>query len=141
LIEQGESNTLEFKRQIEARQGNIDEFVESIVAFANAKGGIILLGVDDDTTIHGLSDKDSEERISSIVRSHCIPEPKYECMKRMLGEKEILLIKVEEGSDKPYTVWQKGIFIRAGSSDRIAERYELDEIYRQKTGTSIRSID
>jgi len=135
LIEQGESNTLEFKRQIEVRQGDVDEFVESMVAFANTKGGIILLGVDDDTTIHGLSDKDSEERIRSIVRSHCIPEPKYEFMKRSLGEKEILVIKVEEGSDKPYTVWQRGVFIRAGSSDRTAERNELDEIYGQKTGT------
>jgi hypothetical protein len=132
LIEQGESNTLEFKRQIESRPTDVNEFVESIVAFANANGGIILLGVDDDTTIYGLSEKDSEERIRSIVRSHCIPEPKYECTKRSVGEKEILLIKVEEGSEKPYTVWQRGVFIRAGGSDRIAERYELDELYRRK---------
>lgn len=139
LIEQGESNTLEFKHQIETRPNDVNEFVESMAAFANAKGGILLLGVDDDTTVQGLSDKDSEERIRSIVRSHCIPEPKCECTKRLLGEKEILLIKVEEGSDKPYTVWQKGVFIRAGGSDRIAERYELDEIYRQKAGTSTSS--
>jgi len=139
LVEQGESNTVEFKRQIESRPGDVDEFVESIVAFANSKGGVILLGVDDNTQIHGLSDKDSEERINGIIRSHCVPEPKYECIRRLLGEKEILVIKVEEGSDKPYTIWQKGVFIRAGSSDRIAERYELDEIYRQKVGTSIQS--
>jgi hypothetical protein len=132
LIEQGESNTVEFKRQIESRPGDVDKFVESLVAFANLKGGVILLGVDDDTQIYGLSDKDSEERIGDIIRSHCVPEPKYECIRRWIGEKEILVIKVEEGSDKPYTVWQKGVFIRAGSSDRIAERYELDEIYRPK---------
>lgn len=136
LLEQGESGTLEFKRQIESksRQNDVTEFVESIVAFANTKGGIILLGVDDDTTVQGLSEKDSEERIRSIVRSHCIPEPKYECTKRSLNDKEILFVKVEEGSDKPYTVWQKGVFIRAGSSDRIAEKYELDEIYNRKRG-------
>jgi hypothetical protein len=138
-IEQGESNTVEFKRQIEeeSRPGNVYEFVESIVAFANSKGGIILLGVDDDGQVYGLSEKDDVDRIGKIVRSHCIPEPKYECTKRPIGEKEIMVIRVEEGSDKPYTAWQKGVFIRAGSTDRIAERYELDEIYRLKMGTGV----
>lgn len=49
---------------------------------------------------------------------------KIACTKRSLGKKEILFIKVEEGSDKPYTVWQRGVFIRAGGSDRIEEKYE-----------------
>ncbi|MGD0978056.1 MAG: ATP-binding protein [Candidatus Bathyarchaeia archaeon] len=142
LIEQGESNTVEFKRQIEgeSRQGDVYEFVESVVAFANSKGGVILLGVDNDAQVHGLSEKDDVDRIGKIVRSHCIPEPKYECMKRSIDEKEIIVIKVEEGSDKPYTAWQKGVFIRAGSTDRIAERYELDEVYRLKGGTGFRPI-
>jgi len=138
LIEQGESNTVEFKRQIESRPGDVDEFVESVVAFANLNGGVILLGVDDDTQVYGLSEKDSEERINDIVRSHCVPEPKYECKRRSISEKQILAVRVEEGSDKPYTVWQKGVFIRAGGSDRIAERYELDEMYRSKSDTSLR---
>jgi len=132
LIEQGESNTVEFKRQIESRPGDVNRFVESIVAFANSKGGVILLGVDDNAQIQGISDKDSEDRVSDVIRSHCIPEPKFECIKRQIGDNEILVIRVEEGSDKPYTVWQRGVFIRAGSSSRVAERYELDEIYRPK---------
>ncbi len=137
-IEQGESNTVEFKSQIESRPGDVNEFVESIVAFANSNGGVILLGVDDSAQIQGLSDKDSEERIGNVIRSHCISEPEYECIQRQIDEKEIIVIKVEEGLDKPYTVWQKGVFIRAGSTDRIAERYELDEIYRSRT-TSVSS--
>ncbi|MFC1486939.1 helix-turn-helix domain-containing protein [Thermoproteota archaeon] len=133
LIEQGESKNVEFKRRIESRPGDVKEFLESIVSFANSDGGVILLGVGDDTQICGLLEKDTEARINDIVRSHCIPEPKFEYIKRQVGENEIAVIKVEEGTDKPYTIWQKGVFIRAESSDRIAERYELDEIYRSKT--------
>jgi hypothetical protein len=41
LIEQGETRTVEFKSRID----DVEEFVESVVAFANTEGGIILLGV------------------------------------------------------------------------------------------------
>ena len=131
LIEQGETRTVEFKSRID----DVEEFVESVVAFANTEGGIILLGVRDDAYVCGLSEKDNKERVESIIRSHCIPYPKYECSERQLYDKKILLVRVEEGNDKPYTVRQRGPFVRAGSSDRIAERYELDEIYGQRTST------
>lgn len=131
LIEHGETNTVEFKSKID----DIEEFVESVVAFANTEGGVILLGVRDDAYVCGLSEKDNKERVESIIRSHCVPYPKYECSERQLYDKKILLVRVEEGNDKPYTVRQRGAFVRAGSSDRIAERYELDEIYRQRTST------
>lgn len=41
LIKSGESETLEFKEKFDERT------VESAVAFANAKGGMILIGVSD----------------------------------------------------------------------------------------------
>ena len=129
LIEQGETNTVEFKSKID----DIEEFVESVVAFANTRGGIILLGVRDNASVCGISERDNKERVESIIRSHCVPYPEYECLQRRLYDKSILLVRVEEGRDKPYTVRQKGVFVRAGSSDRIAEKYELDEMYQKKT--------
>ena len=43
-----------------------------------------------------------------------------------------MVIRVEEGRDKPYFVRERGPYIRANATDRIATRYEMDEIYRQK---------
>src|SRR5450759_1322809 len=48
LIKSGESETLEFKEKFDERT------VESAVAFANAKGGMILLGVSNKGTVTGV---------------------------------------------------------------------------------------
>ena len=128
LIRHGETETVEFKERI----GKSEEFVETVVAFANSKGGIILLGVDDHSNVVGLPEKEFEDTITNILRSHCTPQVKCEISRRKLDEKDIMIIRVEEGRDKPYFVRERGPYIRANATDRIATRYEMDEIYRQK---------
>lgn len=51
LISKGESETIEFKKSLSGWK----EIVETICAFSNAKGGIILVGVDDRGKVHGLT--------------------------------------------------------------------------------------
>jgi len=128
LIRRGETETVEFKEDI----GKSEEFAETVVAFANGKGGIILLGVDDHANIVGLAERDYEGIVTNILRSHCEPQVKYEISRRQLDEKGIIILRVEEGKDKPYTVREKGPYVRANATDRVATRYELDEFYRAK---------
>ena len=128
LIRRGETENIEFKEKI----GKPEEFVETVVAFANTRGGIILLGVDDHSKVVGLAEKDHEDTITNILRSHCSPQVKCEMSRRELDEKEIMVIHVEEGVDKPYFVRDRGPYVRANATDRLANRYEMDEIYGQK---------
>lgn len=128
FVRSGETDTVEFKEDI----GKPEELAETVVAFANGKGGIILLGVNDNANVAGLGQKDYESIITNILRSHCEPQAKYEMNKRQLDEKNIILLRVEEGKDKPYTVREKGVYVRANATDRVATRYELDEFYREK---------
>ena len=128
LVRRGETETVEFKEKI----GKSEEFVETVVAFANTKGGIILLGVNDYSKVVGLTEKDHEDTITNILRSHCTPQVKCEMSRRQIDEKEIMVIHVEEGEDKPYLVRDRGPYVRANATDRLANRYEIDEIYRQK---------
>ena len=48
-IQQGESETLEVKRSFDK------EAIETVCAFANAKGGYLLIGVADDAEIKSLT--------------------------------------------------------------------------------------
>jgi len=128
LISHGETETVEFKEKI----SKPEELAETVVAFANTKGGMILIGVDDHSKVVGFYEHGCEDTITSILRSHCSPELKCEISKRQIDEKDIIVMRVEEGKDKPYFVRDKGPYIRANATDRIATRYETDEIYRQK---------
>lgn len=128
IIRGGESETVEFKREI----SKPEEFAKTVVAFANGRGGLVLLGVDDNANIIGLSQRDYEDMITNIIRSHSEPQVKYDIEKRLLEEKSIMLLHVEEGSNKPYIVRGKGVFVRANATNRIATRYELDEFYEKR---------
>lgn len=128
LILHGESETVEFKEKI----GRSEKIAETAVAFANNRGGIILFGVNDASDVVGLAEGKHGETITNILRRHCNPQVRYEISKRQLEEKEIILVHVEEGRDKPYFVRERGPYIRAHATNRIMTRQEMDEIYRQK---------
>ena len=128
LISYGESETIEFMEKI----GKPEEFAATVVALANTKGGTILLGVDDHSKIIGLPENGYEDTIMKILTGNCGPLVKYEINKKQVNGKEIMIIRIEEGKDKPYFVKDKGPYIRASATDRLATRYDLDEIYRWK---------
>ena len=128
LILHGESETVEFKEKI----GRSEKIAETAVAFANKRGGVILFGVDDSSDVVGLAEGKHGETITNILRRHCNPQIRYEISKRQLEEKDIILVHVEEGRDKPYFVRERGPYIRAHATNRIMTRQEMDEIYRQK---------
>jgi len=130
IIEKGENEQVEFKERIPK---DYKEFVESIVAFANKKGGTIFLGVDDKCNIKGAISEDlDEEKLRNIVRSNCEPVIEINTKIEEIDGKKIVLINVPEGEDKPYFVKERGPFIRVGSSDRVMTRSELDQIYGKK---------
>lgn len=131
MIQHGETETLEYKEGI----GKPEEFAETAVAFANSSGGIILLGVDNHAKVVGVTDPKIEDSIANVLRSHCEEPVKYTADRRKLSEKDVIIVRVEEGKDKPYFVRDRGPYVRANGTDRIMTRYELDEIYRGKYST------
>jgi len=62
-IHLGEDATIEFKREMPRR----DNLADEIVAFTNAKGGVILIGVDDGSEIVGLNKADLDKAEKAVV--------------------------------------------------------------------------
>jgi len=130
IIRRGENLTTEFKTEL------TNEFLETVVAFANTSGGYVLLGVADDGRIRGFSAK-SNDQIENLI-GNIDPTPKFNIMERELDGKPITIIEIFEGDDKPYSHRQLGIYVRRGGSDLRATRTDWEQFYRNKTQSGIR---
>lgn len=114
LISEGEGLIVEFKERYTPR---IDQ---DIVAFANARGGTLFLGVRDDGTVAGehLSN-DMKAKINSLMRN-C--KPVIAVNFSQVGE--VVAIVVPEGMEKPYSCGS-GYFRRL---DATTQKMSHDEL-------------
>ncbi len=129
-IKGGEGPTLEFKEDLS--KGNRDQLLRAVSAFANSKiGGLLIVGVRDDSTISGFSESESEDdvrnRLINIVRDGMDPIPEFEVDFVALEEHRLTLVRVRPGHETPYSVkpLSNRIFVRAGASSRPATRDEI----------------
>jgi len=133
LLQKEEGKTLEFKENTKT----LNRIIQTIIAFANTSGGIILIGIKDGSKeVVGLKNiQKEEERISNAVSDSIFPVilPNFRfCSWR---KKDILIIDIPY-SIGPYYLKSKGpknsIFIRLGSTNRIADDFFIDDINRAK---------
>ena len=125
IIANGENSYIEFKEEgIKTK-----DLAEEIVAFANSEGGIILIGVDDDGNIVGVSDTLIEEKIMNACRNNCIPNiiPAFQSIE--IDGKTIAVITISKGLNKPYYTTDHKYYLRVGTTKRIASREELLRLF------------
>ena len=68
ILKEGETITVEFKTWIYAKdmRERISLAVDELIAFANAKGGTVYMGVEDDGTVTGCENYDCQKMIEAI---------------------------------------------------------------------------
>ncbi len=130
LIEKGETGRVEFKSEMEK---NID-FAKEITAFANGSGGYLLIGVDDNRQISGITNSAQfEEKIYNICSDSTRPVVSPELWKYEIEGKTVFCFYVSAGFSKPYAILRKGrerYYIRRGTSTREASRDELIRLFQ-----------
>ncbi len=128
LISQGENSSVEFK----SANAHPDSLAKEIVAFANTQGGTLLIGVEDDGRISGLTESvDHEVRIANIARNNVNPPINIEPVIVDMPEGRILMVRVDRGRDRPYQTLQNQFLVRVGSTNRTATQGELLRLFQQ----------
>lgn len=133
-----EGELVEFKREFSRA------VLKTVVAFANTKGGVIYLGIDDDGTVRGLDDPDSVlVAATNAIRDSIKPNPAVvaQCERVEMDGKALVGIRVERGSDRPYYLAAKGmrpegVYVRQGAASYMATEAEIIALLRESQGDS-----
>lgn len=120
LIATGESSFLEFKHKV----ASPEKIAREMVAFANTKGGKILIGVEDNGAIVGIESYYEEEFwLKQAADDICVPPIPINIEMIHAGKKDVLIIEVPESEKKPVATKGKKkrtVYIRKGEESIVA---------------------
>ena len=151
IISNGENSGVEFKRDILQNH----QLAKELVAFSNLEGGMVLLGVDDDGTIAGLTRKNLEEWVMTACRDKIRPGviPAFQTIRDVEPGKDVAVVRAPRGGDV-HSQWHENrntYYIRVGSQSREPTPQELGRLFQQRgmfradlrpvSGTSIDDLD
>lgn len=132
MINNGENSGVEFKRD------DIDNraLAKELVAFSNLSGGALLLGVEDNGTVSGITRAALEEWVMTACRDKIRPAiiPFFEIVRDVEPDKHVAIVRVAPGFSV-HSVWHNSghtYYIRVGTQSREATPEELSRLFQQR---------
>ena len=132
IIACGETSTVQFKREYTSAR----QFAEEIVAFANSKGGMIVIGVEDKTgEALGVSYEQIQSyshEIATVANDFVRPVVYLQTEVAIVADKRLLIVHVAEGTNKPYKTIGGIIWVKQGPDKRrIIENNEILSLFQE----------
>lgn len=126
LLRQNKSDSLEFRKSMTK-----DSIAKAVTIMMNTHGGDILVGVDANKNVVGLKSQVNVDRLLNDLTFDIQPAAPIDIQSIVYQEKNLLLIRVWEGTQKPYSY--KGIIYQregqgsaSGMNQLIADRKTAD---------------
>jgi ATP-dependent DNA helicase RecG len=125
LLRFGESEAVEFKQSV----GEIQEILETIGAFANGQGGVIIIGVTPKRAVLGVNiGKDTIESLANSIQQQTDPKVFPSLSMAEVEGKTVIVLRVEESPVKPVLVQGRG-YKRVGRSNHVLSSSELTRLF------------
>lgn len=146
----GEGDEIEYKPFIDIKDSKEREVIETIIAFANTRGGRLYVGVDDEGVPQesaklrkaGKGDIGSAlnslmSRVRELARERIKPVPQIGVQSLTVFGAELILVDVAKGNSRPYSSINHDVFIRKGASNlRPDPVSELPSLYETPSAGS-----
>ena len=143
MINNTENSTIEYKEKIN------DSLEKDAVAFLNAEGGEIYIGVKDDGTTAGVASPDQLQlQIKDRLVQRISPSVLHlvSISVETKDENAVVRVSLKKGTEPPYYIRNKGLsesgaFIRIGSSAQPMTQEMIYRLQRKSMRKSLTSIE
>lgn len=125
-----------------------DDIKKEIIAFANANGGTIYVGVENDGNVIGVNSADKTiQQISNMVRDAIKPDVTmfvhYDTIKA--NDKTVVKIDIQRGTQRPYYLASKGlrpegVYVRQGTSAAPSTDTAIRQMIKETDGDSFEAM-
>lgn len=135
--EEGNNIVQAFHERLPNRRSRSNPVLKDIVAFSNTNGGTIFIGLDANPNkeISGVSQaKEAADRLRDDIARFISPPPVASVDVHPTGDKEILVITVPQGGEKPYALINGEIYVRQESETMVAMRDEIVQMVKASLG-------
>jgi len=129
LIQMGESERVEFKREIPPQR---EQIAIGATAFANRRGGRIFIGVADDCSIFGCKIDKPKDVITQILRSYCDPPLDVVIDEVQIRSLPVVIVTVPEGRDNHMRL-RIGSIHKNWSHETSCDKVRVGRNVRRKT--------
>lgn len=140
---ENESSTVELKLSLPKNE----QIIKTMIAFCNHHGGKLVVGVEDDRTVVGLSEKQLDECLQWIekaVYEACFPPIIPRVSLQRIDNKNLLILEVSSGMNKPYyrrsEGIEKGTYMRVGRNTVRATPETIEELRWQTAGVHFETL-
>lgn len=145
LIEKGEGLNVEFKQRFSSHE----KIAKEMIAFANTRGGFILIGVDDDKSIYGIeSEKSDIEFVKEAAEKICEPPVNIKTNMIEIQQKDVLAIEVFESKNKPHRIQDyktyldlntAQVYVRINDKSVLAGKEMIKILQTQSAGVALKN--
>ncbi|MGM0587997.1 MAG: AlbA family DNA-binding domain-containing protein [Bacteroidota bacterium] len=139
LVNTGEGSYLEFKRTVPSPE----KIAREIAAFANTRGGTLLIGVDDDKTLVGVTDYFEEEYLlRKAAEKLCKPaaDIHIEIVPFSL-DRDIMVVRVMKAEVKPVYVYQdmtnRTVYTRVDDKSVVASDEQVNVLKNETSSEGV----
>lgn len=120
IIQEGESQCIEFKKST----SQLKAAAETVCAFLNSKGGIVLIGVDGKGQLIGLNVSDNTHQEIARELKKIEPKPQVEVhYVNIGGDKKIIAMEVSSGHHVPYAYDGRPFDRNQSTTERMTQHH------------------
>lgn len=127
FLQEGEGYNVEYKRSFPSK---LSEVATELCAFANASGGVLLVGVDDKNNIFGVKTDNAQRSKIQTVLNLIDPKIDIKISEQVIENKTLICFECPAGHQKPYAV-SGSIYVRNGpNSERVTSIEQMRSFFQ-----------